>query len=64
MPDDYYKGKIESSAEEIVKMNLDTGENKKIISADFDAHNLFLSKDETYLFFINKKDGRLYRLTL
>ncbi len=64
MPDDYYKGKIESSAEEIVKMNLDTGENKKIISANFDASNLFLSKDETYLFFINKKDGRLYRLTL
>lgn len=64
MPDDYYKGSIDFSIEEITKVNLGTGEIKKIISANFDATNLFLSKDDAYLFFINKKDGRLYRLTL
>lgn len=64
MPDDYYKRKIKSSGDEIVRINLDTGQTQKIIGGVFDAANLFLSPDESYLFFINKIDGRLYRLTI
>lgn len=64
MPDDYYKRKVKSNGEDIIKINLDTGQVQKIIDGVFDASNLFLAPDETYLFFINKIDGRLYRLTL
>ncbi|MBI4119103.1 MAG: hypothetical protein HY452_02475 [Parcubacteria group bacterium] len=64
MPDDYYKRKIKSSGEEIIRINLDTGQTQKIIEGVFDATGLFLAPDESYLFFINKIDGRLYRLTL
>lgn len=64
MPDDYYKRKIKSSGEAITRINLDTGQKQKVIEGVFDAANLFLAPDESYLFFINKIDGRLYRLTL
>lgn len=64
MPDDYYKRKIGLANNDILKINLDTGESQKVISGGFDAVNLLLSPDNTYLFFINKIDGRLYRLTL
>lgn len=65
MPDDYYKGLIESSGDDLVSIDLITRKQEKIISANnMNAHDLFLSPDETYLFFINKTDGRLYRLTL
>jgi WD40 repeat protein len=64
MPDDYYKGKIKTESEDIVKINLDIGKTQTLIGAPVDVYKPFLSKDETYLFFINKIDGRLYRLTL
>lgn len=64
MPDDYYKGAVKFTSEDILRINLDTGQTQKLINGIFDAYNLFLSKDESYLFFINKIDGRLYRLTL
>jgi hypothetical protein len=64
MPDDYYKGAVKFTSEDILRINLDTGQTQKLINGVFDAQNLFLSKDESYLFFINKIDGRLYRLTL
>lgn len=64
MPDDYYKGKIESSGEDIVRINLDTGQTQKLIGGFMDVARPFLAPDESYLFFVNKKDGRLYRLTL
>ena len=64
MPDDYYKGRIKFSSEDILKINLDTGQTQKLINGVFSGYNLFLSQDESYLFFINKIDGRLYRLTL
>jgi len=31
---------------------------------EFDAINLFLSKNENYLFFQNKKDGTLWSIKL
>ncbi len=64
MPDDYYKGKLRPGSETIVKINIETGEQKEIIKIPTDATAMFLSTNETYLFFINKIDGRLYRLTL
>lgn len=64
MPDDYYKGIVRLSSEDILRINLDTGQTQNLINGVFDAYNMFLSKDESYLFFINKIDGRLYRLTL
>ena len=64
MPDDYYKGRLRSGSETIVKINIETGEQKEIIKIPTDATAMFLSANEAYLFFINKIDGRLYRLTL
>ncbi len=64
MPDDYYKGKLRPGTETIVKINTETGEQKEIIKIPTDATTMFLSTDESNLFFINKIDGRLYRLTL
>ena len=64
MPDDYYKGRLRPGTETIVKINTETGEQKEIIKIPTDAAAMFLSADETYLFFINKIDGRLYRLTI
>ena len=65
MPDSYYKRVIVSpNGDKIVKINLDLGLASEVITAPIDAAELFLSPDETYLFFINKIDGRLYRLTL
>ncbi|MEK7209469.1 MAG: hypothetical protein AAB670_00930 [Patescibacteria group bacterium] len=64
MPDDYYKDKIESSGEDIVRINLDTGQTQKLIGGFMNVSKPFLAPDESYLFFVNKKDGRLYRLTL
>lgn len=64
MPDDYYKNKIDVSSEDVVRINLDNGQTQKLIGGAFNVSRPFLSPDESYLFFINKKDGRLYRLTL
>lgn len=64
MPDDYYKGLVDSDGNDIIKLNLDTRLQETVIHANTDAVDLFLSPDEAYLFFINKIDGRLYRLTL
>lgn len=64
LPDDYYKRTIPPGEEELVKVNLDTGQTQQLISGKFDASNLLLSADESSLFFINKIDGRLYRLAL
>ena len=64
MPDDYYKRRVRANGEEIVRINMETGQIQKVIEGVFDATNLFLAPDENYLFFVNKIDGRLYRLTL
>lgn len=68
IPDDYYKGKLDQVFEDqIFKIDTQT-KKKKIISQDIDipinAYNLFLSPQEDYLFFINKRDGFLYSYKL
>ena len=66
-PDDWYRGKI-SFKDAIFKINYLTGENKvvgeEILTLDFDAINPFLSSDEKYLFFTNKKDSALWSLKM
>jgi len=68
LPDDYYKG-VFSSADDFIKINTETNQKSPLIGAEdlqaeFDAYQIFLNIEETYLFFINKKDGLLYSLAL
>ncbi|MEK7162310.1 MAG: hypothetical protein AAB730_00435 [Patescibacteria group bacterium] len=63
-PDDWYKGKI-SFDDVIIKMNLSGGSASSVlIPENADVINPVLSEDETLLFFINKKDGTLWRVKL
>jgi len=65
MPDDYYKGVFSDQVNDFVKINLVTGSTEIISRAlPVDATRLELSGDESRLFFINKKDGNLYRLKI
>ncbi|MCR4283988.1 MAG: hypothetical protein NUV64_01550 [Parcubacteria group bacterium] len=64
-PDDWYQGLV-SFTDLIWKINLSDGNTELIagISDNFDATNLFLSSNEGYLFFTNKKDSSLWSLRL
>ena len=68
LPDDFYKGAFISD-DEFYKINVSTGEKTNILegenlSASYDANELFLSPQEDYLFFINKRNGLLYSIEL
>ena len=50
-------------------MDLRSGKKERIvdlskITGSYDAADLFLSSDESALFFVNKLDGKLYRIDL
>lgn len=62
-PDDWYQGLV-SFTDLIWMVNLSDGNTELIAGAsdDFDLTNLFLSSNEDYLFFINKKDSSLWSL--
>ncbi|MFH0803662.1 MAG: hypothetical protein V1877_00905 [Candidatus Tagabacteria bacterium] len=65
-PDDWYMGLI-SFADRIWKIDTIKGTTEIISTesgSEFDFINLFLSKNENYLFFQNKKDGTLWSLQL
>lgn len=63
-PDDWYKGKV-SFDDAILKINLNGGSASSVlIPENADVINPVLSEDETILFFINKKDGTLWRVKL
>ncbi|MDD2730856.1 MAG: hypothetical protein PHW33_01885 [Candidatus Portnoybacteria bacterium] len=66
-PDDYYKGLVLVN-DDFYKINLETGKKTKIagssIETGYDAQDLFLSPQEDYLFFVNRRDGLLYSLKL
>ena len=63
-PFDYYLGLI-SSQDSFAKVNLETGEFTIFIeNTPYDAYNLQISEDESFLIFINKYDGLLYKLDL
>jgi len=64
-----YESKIFTTADTFWKVDIDTGKKTRLIelkemSSTFDATNLFLDNNETMLFFINKKDDKLYRIEL
>jgi len=65
MPDDYYKDVFTNDSTDIIKINLTNGETE-ILAKNLlvDGIGLQLSRDEQWLFFINKKDGGLFRLKL
>jgi hypothetical protein len=68
MPNDYLANKFNTD-DSFWKINTITGEKTRIIDAaklsgGLDATNLFLNADESMLFFTNKIDGKLYRISL
>lgn len=71
LPDDYDSGKIKTS-DTFWKMDMTSKQSERIVALEdlqkintaFDAADLFLSLDESFLFFRNKLDGKLYRISL
>lgn len=68
LPNEYREGKF-NTIDTFWKVNTVTGEKSRIIDLDkiggeYDATNLFLNSDESVLFFINRTDGKLYRVDL
>ncbi len=68
LPNDYDSDKF-STADSFWKIDISTGEKTPLIdpakiNTSFDATNLFLNSDESMLFFVNRKDGKLYRIDL
>lgn len=68
LPNDYTDKKF-TSADTFWKVNTATGEKSRLVDLDkingqYDASDLFLNSDESLLFFINRADGKLYRIDL
>lgn len=68
LPDDYLSGKFQTD-DSFWKVDTSTGEKTQILDVDsaaakIDATDLFLNTDESMLFFVNKVDGKLYRINL
>jgi hypothetical protein len=68
LPNDWQEGKVQT-ADTFWKIEIATGKKDRLVETDkiggsYDTLNPFLSSDEKFLFFINKVDGKLYRLTL
>jgi len=68
LPDDFYKGTFLGD-DEFWKINVENGEKSEILDDSqmiekYDAIDLFLSPEESYLFFINKVNGLLYSIEL
>ncbi len=63
-PDDWYKGKV-SFNDSIAKIDIATGETKVLLSGPgFDIIKPFLSPDNKYFIFVNKKDNTLWSLKI
>lgn len=68
LPNDYSAGKFKTT-DTFWKVDTETGKKERVVELDkikgqFDATEMFLNYDESMLFFINKTDGKLYRLDL
>lgn len=68
LPDDWQAGKI-STSDTFWKVEAATGKKDRLVDPEkiggaYDALFPFLSKDEKGLFFVNKADGKLYKLVL
>ena len=67
MPNDYQDNKFNTD-DTFWKMDVATGNKQRIIEASeiggkYDSSNLFLSSDESALYFVNKVDKKLYKLS-
>lgn len=68
MPNDYQDGKI-TTKDTFLKINVLNGENERIVDLEeitsaYDAENLIVSLYEGCLFFVNRIDGKLYRIDI
>ena len=68
LPNDYQTGKFKT-ADTFWKINIDTGEKERIvetndITGSYDLSQPFLNSNESLLFFVNKVDGKLYKISL
>lgn len=68
LPNDYDQEKFHT-ADTFWRINTATGEKSRLIdlekiTGEYDATNLLLNTDESILFFTNRTDGKLYRITL
>ena len=62
LPDDWWQGNIAFN-DALWQINLDTGLKKMLLpTSAFDATNLFVSEDESFLFFTDKKENLLWSL--
>lgn len=63
-PDDYLSGEINTS-DKLIRIDLENKEYEIVFeSRGFDMSELNVSKDDKYLFFVNRKDGSVWRLKL
>lgn len=67
LPDDYQSGKI-TTTDTFWKVDISTGKKERIIDPNqitekYDASSLILSPSEDVLLFINRIDGKLYRIS-
>ena len=68
LPNDYLSRQF-NTTDTFWKVNVLTGEKNRLIdlkkiTVEADATNLFLSPDESLLFFTNRTDGKLYQISL
>ncbi|TSC80309.1 MAG: hypothetical protein G01um101429_159 [Parcubacteria group bacterium Gr01-1014_29] len=64
VPDEWWQGSV-SFDDALWRIYVDTGIRQQLLSAyQLDAINLFTDKEESFLFFSNKKDGLLWSLRL
>lgn len=68
LPNEYLEKKF-NTVDTFWKINIKNGEKSRLVDPDkipdkFDATNLFLNKDESMLFFVNRVDGKLYKINL
>jgi hypothetical protein len=67
-PNDYLSEKIKT-IDTFWRVDITNGEKTRLvdlneISGQFDATDLFLNANESYLFFVNRFDGKLYRISI
>lgn len=68
VPNDYYAKPIYTN-DTFWKMNIRTGKKERLVPLEemtegYDVSDIFLSPTETDLYFVDRKTGRLYRITL
>jgi hypothetical protein len=68
LPNDYYLKPL-STQDTFWKMDMETGKKERVVDLSslgqgYDAARLFLDPEDDYLFFVNRTDGKLYRIRL